>query len=422
MVELKFQYYNFRLLLICFFISSSFVASAQISSTSTEILARHGLGQKQLPYSSNLDFLMNKAGRIPIVESFEFRTETDEFVFDQQEYLIRFDLNSGDERKAYDRILASDKQLYSLMQGEYVSDQVENDYRLLVDYYFDLSELDIVKLNLSMVKDKKTVLAKMLSSTDEVNINNWLSNQDDIISLVMDSIELEQSLYNTRLLVFGDEEKARDIVFNDFISIENIRSVININLINGENTISSRVAIVEEDKAKAEYALEEAETNKWLQYLQVRYQADNDISFQKELTFSSSINITTKSTNKVKRNKAALEVWDKKYDRLLELDKSQTAYTSNVIKLESAFIQYNDLKKLIEDQGLEETYNNYLAIGDVSPLTLLGIQKNINRYKSKLLNARKGIYEVYLDLICNSSLLIDEPRKNFLTDSLEVIK
>ena len=422
MVEFEFLYYNFRSLLICFFISCTFNASGQISSTSTDILARHGLDKEQLPYSSNINFLKNKAGRIPIIESFEFRTETDELVFDQQEYLMRFDLNSSDERKAYDRVLASNKQLYSLMQGEYVSDHVEKDYRLLVDYYFDLSELDLVRQNLSMLKDKRIVLSKMLSNADEVNINNWLSNQDDIVSSVMDSIELEQSLYNTKLLIFGDEGQTPDIVFGDFISIENIRSVVENNLRNGTNTISSRMAIAEEDKAKAEYALEEAETNKWLQYLQVRYQADNDVAFQKELTFSSSINIPTKSTNKVKRNEAALEVWDKKYDRLLEFDKDERAYTSNIIKLESAIIQYYDLKRLIEDQELEETYDNYLELGDVSPLTLLGIQKNINRFKSKLLNARKGIYEVYLDLICNSSVMIDEPRKNYLSDNLELIK
>jgi len=417
---ISFLYYSFRWLLICYFISLNVVAFSQISVSTTDVLARHGLDTNQLPYSDNLYFLNNKAGGIPIVESFEFRTETNELLFNQQEYLIRFDLNSSDERKAYDRVLATNRQLYSLMQDEYTSDFIERDYRILVDYYFDLSELDLIKGRLSLAKDKGTVYAKLLSNSDEVNINNWLSNQDDIISLVTDSIELVQSIFDMRSLIFGDVNKS--VIFNDFISLEKLEEVVNSYLISGGATISSELAAIEEVKAKAEYALEEAETNKWLQYLQVRYQADNDVAFQKELSFSSSINIATKSTNKVKRNEAALEVWDKKYDRIIEEEKDQRAFTSNVIKLESLMIQYNALRKLIGDQKLEETYNDYLGLGSMSPLVLLGIQKNINRFESKQLAAKKNIYKVYLDLITNSPVMIKKPRINFLSDNLNLIK
>ncbi|MFT6335479.1 MAG: hypothetical protein ACJATI_002234 [Halioglobus sp.] len=417
---IRFLYYSFRWLLICFFINLNVAAFSQISVTTTDVLARHGLGSSQLPYADILNFLNNKAGGIPIVESFEFRTETNELLFNQQEYLIRFDLNSSDERKAYDRVLATNRQLYSLMQEEYVSGLIARDYKTLLDYYFDLSALELVKENLSMVKDKRTVLAKLLSNTDEVNINNWLSNQDDIISLVSDSIEFEQSISNLRSMVLGDQK--RSVSFDDFISLEKLRVVVDMYFINGGATISSELAAIEEVKANAEYALEEAETNKWLQWMQVRYQADNDLAFQKELSFSSSINIPTKSTNRVKRNEAELEVWEKKYERIIEEEKGQRAFTSNILQLESLVIQFNTLKKMIDDQKLEETYNEYLDLGSVSPLVLLGIQKNINRYKSKLLAAKKNIYEVYLDLITNSSMMIREPQVNYLSDSLNLIK
>ncbi len=417
---IRFLYYNFRWLLICYFINLNVVAISQISVTTTDVLARHRIDNNQLPYSDNLNFLKNKAGSIPIVESYEFRTETDEFVFDQQEYLIRIDLNSSDERKAYDRVLATNREIYSLMQDEYMSDFIERDYRTLVDCYFDFAELEFVKDRLEMGKDKRTVLVRLLSNADEVNINNWLSNQNDIISLVRDSLELEQSLSNMKSLFFKDENIQMN--FNDFISLEKLKEVVDSYLIDGGANISSKMAAIEEVKAKAEYAMEEAETNKWLQYLQLRYQADNDVAFQKELSFSSSINIPTKSTNKVKRNEAALEVWDKKYDRIIEEEKNKRAFNSNIIKLESLVIQYNTLKKIIEDQKLEETYNDFLELGSVSPLILLGILKNINRNESKQLDAKKNIYEVYLDLITNSPLLIKEPRINFLSDNLNLIK
>jgi hypothetical protein len=416
MMGIRFLYYNFRWLLICYFISLNVVVIGQNSVTTTDILSRHRVDNNQLPYSDNLYFLNNKAGSIPIVESYEFRTESDEFVFDQQEYLIRIDLNSSDERKAYDRVLATDRAIYSLMQDEYISDIIERDYRTLVDCYFDFAELEFVKDRLEMAKDKRTVLARLLSNADEVNINNWLSNQNDIISLVNDSLDLEQSLSSMKSLFFEDENI--QLNFNDFISIEKLNEVVESYLIDGGANISSKLAAIEEVKAKAEYALEEAETNKWLQYLQLRYQADNDLSFQKELSFSSSINIPTKATNKVKRNEAALEVWDKKYDRIIEEEKNNRVFNSNILKLNSLVVQYNTLKKIIDDQKLDETYNEFLELGSVSPLVLLGILKNINRNESKQLDAKKKIYEVYLDLITNSPLIIKEPRINFLSDNL----
>ncbi|MFT4536580.1 MAG: hypothetical protein ACJA1A_000030 [Saprospiraceae bacterium] len=417
---IRFLYYCFRWLLICFFINLNGTSFSQISVTTTEVLARHGSDNNQLPYSENLNFLNNKAGGIPIVESFEFRTETDELLFNQQEYLIRFDLNSSDERKAYDRVLATNKQLYGLLQAEYVSDLIARDYGTLIDYYFDLSELDLVKENLHMVHDKRIILARLLSNAEEVNVSDWLSNQDDIISLVTDSIELEQSISIIKSMFFGDENKS--VSFDDFISLEKLREVVDTYLIDNSPTISSELAAIEEIKAKAEYALEEAETNKWLQYLQVRYQADNDVAFQKELSFSSSINIPTKSTNKVKRNEAALEVWDKKYDRIIEEEKDLRAFKSNVLKLKSLVVQYSTLKKMMDDQLLEKTYYDYQDLGSVSPLVLLSVQKNINRYKSKQLEALKNIYEAYLELVTNSALMIREPRINFLSNNLGMMK
>ena len=417
---IRFLYYSFRWLLMCLFINLNVAAFSQVSVTTTEVLARHGVGNKQLPFSDNLHFLNTQAGGLPIVESFEFRTETDELLFNQQEYLIRFDLNSSDERKAYDRVLATNKQLYGLLQDEYVSDLIARDYRTLIDYYFDLLELDLVKANLKMVHDKRIIFARLLSNAEEVNINNWLSNQDDIISLVTDSIQLEQSIFSVKSRLFGDE--INSVNFEDFISLEKIRAVVDTYFIDSGPTISSELAAIEEIKAKADYELEEAETNKWLQYLQVRYQADNDVAFQKELSFSSSINIPTRSTNKVKRNEAALEVLDKKYDRIIEEEKDLRTFMSNIIKLESSIIKYSTLKNMIDNQLLEKTYDDYLDLGSVSPLVLLSIQKNINRYKSKQLGALKDIYEAYLELVTNSALMIREPRINFLSSNLSMIK
>ncbi len=413
---LLYHYRSVYILLIL--LSSGCVSYAQLSLSTSDIIAGT-LDNQSLMFSENLKFLDEKGGGIPIVESMEIRTETDEFVFDQQEYLIRFDLNSRDERKAYDKVLATNQLIYKYKQEEYIGERVEGVYRKLIDYYFYERELDIVKEKLIILRDRKMILNKLLAQSDNVSIENWLSNQDDIISAMSDSVQLDQSIRILDSMLFDRSNGGRsEINFDDIISISTIKNVMDTYMLSGQASVSLKIASAEESMAKAEYELEEAETNKWLQWVQVRYQSDNDVVFQNELAFSTSINLPNKSTNKAKKNEAALDVLDSKYKKILQSEKFERELISVKLKLESAIIQYENLKSMVASQSLDQTYQNYISIGNVSPLVLLEIKGNMNRYEGKLVEERKDIYEAYLDLLKLSSLLVSSPRVNFISDKL----
>lgn len=411
------------LVLVCLCLTWGGVCNAQLSLTTTDIVSGVFANQN-LPFQENLNFIEKKAGRIPIVETIEFRTETDEFVYDQQEYLIRFDLNSSDERKAYDRVMATNKLLYQYKQEEYLGDRMEEVYQDLIDYYFYKEELSLLQEHLSILRDRKMILTKLLAASEEVNVNNWLSNQDDIMSAIADSVQLGQSLINIESVLNGTSGRTmRTINFDDMISISTLRDVID-NYILSDNTTSMpiKIAVAEESMAKAEFELEEAETNKWLQWIQIRYQADNDVAFQKELAFSTSINLPNKSTNRAKKNEAALEVWDSKYEKVLQGDKFNRELASLQLKLESTIIQYENLESMIATQSLDQTYRTYVEMGNVSPLILLEIKGKINKYELNLLEEKKEIYKVYLDLLEVTSTLMAHPKRNYISDRLNEFK
>ncbi len=415
----RFQNYQFKFLLVLFTIIGCAISTfGQGELTISEILRSNLPAENSLPYSDNLSFINGKAKGLPLLENLQFRTETDEFTFDQQEYLLRFNLNSTEERKAYDKVLSTNQAIYTLKQEEYISETMQDVYQAVVSYYFDMKKLEVSKNNLLVLRDKKKVISKLLASSDKVNINNWLSNQDDIVSESSDSLSFELSLDKVESKYFLIDEQLVSVSFDDFITIDRIEQVAIEYLSNLAPNTSVKLAYAEENNARAEFDLEKAETEKIIDFFQVRYQADRDVSFQKELAFSSSINIPTNGTNRMKKNEAALEVWDKKYNRILEEEKINERIYSNILNLNSAISKYRALEKVIKDQKLEETYSEYVKIGNASPLTLLGIQKNINRYQNKLLGAKENVYEAYLEVLEGSSLYGINPKKNYLSNSV----
>lgn len=407
--------------LLCLFLNATSLFCQDIFTTS-DILRKNLPSDKNLPYLDNLSFLKNDAKGLPLLENFQFRTEVNEFEFQQQEYLLRFNLNSTDERKAYDRILSANRAIYELKQEEYIGDIMQDVYSAMVDYYFDSRKLELVRGNLDLLRDRRTVLTKLISNADNVNINNWLSNQDDIIEESSDSLALRLSLENIGSKYFSAKTQNASLSLDDFITIEKIEEIVNSLLTDLEPNTALKLAMAQEYSAKAEYDLEKAETSKWLDFFQVRYQSDRDVSFQKELSFSSSINIPTKSTNRAKRNEAALKLWDRKYNRILEQEKINNNLYSDILKLSSAIKKYKELELLVSSQKLEETYVDYLEVGTVSPLVLLGLKENINKYQSKLLNDEENIYDIYVDILRNSALFVNSPIKNYLSQNIDVLK
>ena len=107
---------------------------------------------RELPFEENLNFLKNKAKGMPFVDSYEFRTETDEMEFEQQQYQFRFKFNSSDERKAYDKILIANKYKYEWLQRQYELEIWEDKYKNIVDLYFNQKEMDLVRKDIELLE------------------------------------------------------------------------------------------------------------------------------------------------------------------------------------------------------------------------------------------------------------------------------
>lgn len=400
--------------LVFIILLSQGVSSQEIWTTDQYL--RLGSNTNSLPFQKSLDFLENEVKGMPIIASYEFRTETDEMDLDRQQFQFRMKFNSREERKAYQKVLAANKQKYTGLQTRYVLGQIEERYKSVLDLYFLQKEELLIKESFDLLYDKKTVLTKILDNQIEVDVEDWINNENEIFELQSDSLELQLQKSELSRQIFGFQRDLPRLEDMRFISIETIKNRLgSILTLEGKHP-SERIAMADREIADAEYQLEIAEGRKWLNFAQIEYQSDDKLSFQREVSLSTSIVLPTKNNNRVKKNEAVLDLLESTYELNLEVEEHTKEIQDEKAKLLGLIDQWNAFKILRENQKLSATYKEYVEKKLVSPLVLIGIKKAILRNARKQMNLEKDIYESYLTLLTLKGAFVNSPTTNFLSE------
>lgn len=385
---------------------------AQEEWTSQQFL-EYGLGELRLPFEENINFI-DRAEGMPFINQYEFRTETDEMELEQQQFQFRFQFNSRDERKAFDNIMLANKHRYQWMQARYELDIWEARYDNLIDLYFYQKEMEILNQDLALLEDKKRVLTKILESEKLLDVNEWMANEAEIFETRTDSLELELSKKEIGQKLFGTERTIPNLYSGDMIPIAAMQEVLDGIRTDERSHPDDGLARAEEQLADAEYKLELAEANKWLKFAQIQYQSDNKLSFQREVSLSTSIVIPGKNNNRARKNEAALDLMEKSYETYLEKKENEVALLSDEAKMKDLVRQLEAFKELRRNQQLEGTYQSFAEERLVSPLVLIGIKRAILKNTKKQLSLEKDIYELYIDILTRNAAFLKEPRQNYL--------
>ncbi|MDF1694526.1 MAG: hypothetical protein P1U56_01755 [Saprospiraceae bacterium] len=372
--------------------------------------------QKESPYRASLDFLENDAKGMPFIDNYEFRTETSENDFAQQQFQLRFQFNSSDERKAYDKVLSTHAEKYKLLEAQYESDIWEEKYKNIVALYFIQREENLWRQDIELIKDKKKVLQKILDNTGQLDVAEWISNETELSNLYADSLELALKRNEIGFKIFSIDRDVPRVDDTQIISVDAI--VESLSTLKDEVELHPDIQLlkVEEKLAEAEFELEDAESKKWLKFAQLEYQSDNNESFQNELSFSTSIIIPNKNNNRIKKNDVILDVLEQKYKTSIEREEGEKEFLLLGKKLEGLHIQLTEFLRICEVQDLEGLFQSYAEKKSVSPIFLIGIKRSILKNEKKQLKIEKDIYDTYINLLSKTGAFIKTPRKNYLTN------
>ena len=402
------------LIYICF---CSFSLNAQKSISSTDILTAYIQNASILPNEA-LSYMQDN--QMPLSQKLEFRTESNQLDWQQQEYLLRWSLNGGKARQAHQQLVQNQMQILKVEDNARVQDKLMRQYHFIIDWYILNKQDSLLEQKRIILEDKKKVYEQAMTLHTDFNIDDWLRNDQRLQDMKQKKQEFlsKQRWILENMPLTKNSEVEYTLSAQDWISIRTLQEIVNDVHFDGSKNPEYIIQEAETAFAQAELELEKAKGQKIIDYIQIKYRGD-DNNFKEEWSAGLGFNIPTKSSSRLKRNKAMLELLEeKKEQQWLEEDLAErirAAYFSFQYQLE----QYIMLEASLQDDQIEETLMKHISNPDIEILTLLKIKENKLSKQEDLLALEAVLLYSYINLLELTGRLAQTPTVNFLSNSLE---
>lgn len=412
-----------NLLSFCLTIGFILVATqifAQKSISSSQLLSAKPMIEGNEILQKNLHFLKESKQGLPLINSMEFRTETDEFDLSQQEYLLRLSFNNKKTRKIQNALTNNKINLYDLKSKNIESLKLSDRYELIIELHYLQKEISILNEEKILKEDKKSVYQKKLNNSADMNIDDLLKVNKDLLEIDLKLLQLNLSKKNILKVLIPDFNRSDslELISSDWISLEKmsktLRNIEELPYANFDVQLQNNQIHLE----KLSLEKQKAKSNQILDFVQLKYADKDNLQLQKEISLGVGINIPIKSSSRIKLNEAKLKLFDEQYKQELlqvNLEKRISEYT---ILFHSLLKQYNFLQKQIKENKLEEILENYKNMGSANPINLLQIKSSILDNHKTLQNIEKEACIMYYKILSEKGVLNLSPYINYLSDKL----
>lgn len=364
-----------------------------------------------------LDFLKNTPHELPLINRWEFRTQTNDLDLTEQRFSFRLRPNSRKERTSQQQLHFSTIQLHQEATREVLLKGVQQRYNTCLHLLFAkrrkqiMLELETVYSQLSILYEKKGDFDEMMEAEEA----------QEAISLEFFDYEQETSRAIRKAKYFLNDKTPFEISVSNFITIPRLKKrIITINP--NEPIINPALASLENEinLVEKELAVEQAKQKKWLNFVQFRYGgSDSYIPFRETFSIALAFNLPTKSNNILKKNKlelakiAAENDWGEANYYLEKERKNLLRELNNSLK------KYEQLNNnLIAIQG---KMTKSLSVKNASNYELLSLKMRAHllRKNLRLHQIEEKVYQVYIDWLAVTGKMIQLPLINYLTPDLQ---
>lgn len=408
---------KFFLTILFVLIGSSTAVAQEISSTQYFNKVIKNIEGNFTPFpSSDFEFL-----KPFYIEKVQFRTQTDEFELDRQEYAVRIRPGNFKLPKLQRDLFNSYYQKSQLTQSQLKIGAIEQAYELWLNLYFNQQELELGKIETSFLNDKVKVYKKQLDIPN-FNILRILETEDDLHRTELEILDAKIRSGNQAGII-GQTLDISDVnVSSDLISIDKIKSIIaksKTELV--VNRFEENLLAIEQSIIEKEIALENAESQNILDFVQLQYRGPHDDFFKEKVSVSVGINLPTKSSNKLKINELKLDALKETMDVENDANEIHAEVDIAYQRIVERITTYELIKTQNENSIMtnEVLMARYETSASTSPLTLLDIQILRFRKDKRLYEAKKDIYEAYLEWLIISRKIFETPFKNYLSEDMK---
>lgn len=332
-----------------------------------------------------------KAFRAPWLDNTELRTETRDFDFERQQYVLRLSPSTPGKARAQSALYNLRENRPDFEAAEIACDELRQRYEDWLDLYLVEEELKLLSSLDSILADRNLVLNRQSASLDF----DW----DDLLDLRKEHTELRLRQLTLRerrknlLAPYGIQEVTLD--FSHFPAVSGLINDLEIDPIPEDPEIAYELEL-----AAREIALERAEGRQYLDFVQGQYQGPHEDQFVERFSVGVGFQLPGNGNRKLKVRELELEQQELIRKQTLDQKAEQQQMESRLETLTGLLQLYSATTKIFDEEAeeLERISNNLARREGFDPLPLLSIQARKLKNQLRALDSKQDLLERYLQL------------------------
>lgn len=357
---------------------------------------------------------------LPTLDKLEFRTETNQWNWQQQEMVLRAAFNTKREKDAQSAYTDNQYKIYQAEQLSQKERSLHNLYEFLYAIHFLEREEKINSERRKVLLDRKKTYEEKMKMGLVFNMDGVIKNQSAISKLELRTLRVK----NDKEWIFSNLSQyhgydSLQTISNDWISIS--KMLIVIERVGQEISDNAKVRLLSSkvELARSELEIERIKSRRVFDFAQIKYRNRQKDQFPQEWSVGVSLNIPTKSSNRVKKNEVMLDILEGEYKH--QLQEENILYKISELKytFRSLYDSYLLLQNQIENNRMTNVLSNNIDHPSIDVLTLIDAQEDQINSKDDLDRIEKAMYEAYLEIVKLSGLLSTKSEINFLSENID---
>lgn len=375
-------------------------------------------------HNKRLQFFNTHSYALPFIDKLEVRTETNEFDWRKQEYLVRVSPNNKKKRYTQQQHQETVRYLSEMETEAALGQALRGRYDLIVNHHFLVKILDAKKKQQILFKDK-VILLRRSTALPDFDVLDLIEAEDAEQENIRDMLDLENTILNLeqRIQIRNENETLVAIDDEDFMDVANFKKILaEIPPNPNPNHSELKVLAAKTYNKMLEYEWEAANYKFSLSYIQGKFGFDERETFQKNVSIGIGFDIPLKAAGRLDLNELQIEIIEAEnqyYHAKTELSETQFALYQN---LENLLKKYDLVLEQLEGSQAEFALKEYRKITEVPPKALLKLRENTLRKELLLQNLEWQIMKAYVEYLDFSGLLSKQPLKNYLTGGMESLE
>jgi len=407
--------------LVFFLFVNVLLSNAQNTLSSSDILASAKQQYVLELQQQRVDFLKNSTSKLPLVDEMEFRTETNDFKLDEQQYVLRGRFHTRAQQRAQADFQRARIELNTIDEQLLMQDLLRDRYDAIVKVSYFEKLLAAKKDQKILLEDRMTVLKKSIN-LPKFDILDLIDAEDDLHIADREILRLKNALNLAQQKIFRYSNQ-RGYLKTDELQLIDIEQLMEIVRSLSTEPSTAHATLVKRNLnanlAMKEQAIRRTQEENTLDYFQAQMGGTNDRGFRQNFSLGMGIIIPVRNRQQQNLDKLEFEKIDEnlKYEELKI--RLQDRMTRIRLELETQYELYQLLNQQLKNSQADGVLQQYQKIAGASPIAILKLKGSQFKKELEQFSVQQEVYLLYVELLDASGKMMELPLKNYLEESLE---